>query len=110
MSMPVRLDACPPHRCHRCGGPVELRVELPDPDWPGGAAKRVLILCRHCDQGRGSAAGLLAFLTYHPQINHDNLDEFTALLIDWLSRHGITVDAQTARAAVTARPPRGDLA
>jgi hypothetical protein len=85
MGLPVKIDSRTPGHCHRCRGPALLRIEVPDPDWPGGAARRVLVLCPQCDAGEHYADGLLAFFALYPTLALDNADEFRTLIDQWTS-------------------------
>jgi hypothetical protein len=85
MGLPVEIDARTPGRCHRCGSRILLRVEVPDSDWPGGAARRVLTLCSRCHDGRHGADGLRAFFALYPTLTDHNVDEFRTLVNQWIA-------------------------
>lgn len=85
MGLPVEIRTRSPGRCHRCSSPALLRVEVPDPDWPGGAARRVLVLCPRCNDGDPYTDGLLAFFALHRTLALNNSDEFGALVDQWIA-------------------------
>jgi hypothetical protein len=86
MDLPVEIDTRTPGRCHRCGGPALLRIQVPDPDWPGDAARRVLVLCPLCNGHEPHADGLRAFFTLYPTLTVDNAGEFRTLIDQWIAR------------------------
>ncbi|GIL32026.1 DUF6300 family protein [Actinocatenispora comari] len=86
MGRPVEIDTRSPGRCHRCSSPALLRIEVPDPDWPGGAARRVLVLCPLCHDHDPHSDGLRAFFALHSTLTVDNADEFGALIDQWITQ------------------------
>lgn len=69
--------------CHRCLGDLCLRLKTTVEGDP--PTVRIVPLCPRCDVNAPEAQGLLAFFALHPAVEGGTVDEFAALVAEWVA-------------------------
>ena len=104
-----QINVVAPLRCDRCSGQSYLTAQIPHPSYvypelQPGLGMLTFHLCPHCDKNDARAHGLLAYFAFHSMIDAESLEDFAALVNEWVQSLSVTraVDPASFQADVDA--------